>query len=158
MHGPGSEDPYCKKKKMIVLCIVFFDNYFTNYCYAYSFLHIKTYLLCIAINPSHFINIISSILASQLNYLSFHSIHSLYLILHISNYPFWLNACNSIHHYFASLSLHLFFMLLFLCISLYVLFLCDISLSLSLSVYMNFIIKDVDHMLWFFIGWKIRSD
>ena len=62
MHGPGSEDPYCKKKKIFVLCIVFFDFYFTNYVSVDSFLHMKTYLVCIAINPSYFINIILSIL------------------------------------------------------------------------------------------------
>ena len=117
-----------------------------------SFMHCNQ---SISFYKYHFIHPCISI---ELFKFSFNSFHSLYLILHISNYQFQFNACNSIHHYFASLSLHLFFMLLFLCISLYVLFLCDISLSLSLSVYMNFIIKDVEHMLWFFIGWKIRSD
>ena len=148
-----------------ILWLLFYKLLYAVIVYAYPFWHLKTYLLCIAINPSHFINIILSIFASQLNYLSSNSIH---FILYISFSIFQIINFNSMHviisiSFFASLSLHLFLnpflCIFFLCFSfyasLYVLFLCDISLSLS--VYMNFLVKDVDHMLWFIIGWKIRS-
>ena len=121
---PGVRTPIERRKKDFfmhrILWLLFYKLLYAVIVYAYPFWHLKTYLLCIAIDPSHFINIILSFLASQLNYLSSHSIH---FILYISFSIFQIINFNSMHviisiSFFSSLSLHLFSMLLFLCISL----------------------------------------
>ena len=121
---PGVRTPIERRKKDFfmhrILWLLFYKLLYAVIVYAYPFWHLKTYLLCIAINPSHFINIILSIFASQLNYLSSHSIH---FILYISFSIFQIINFNSMHviisiFFFSSLPLHLFSMLLFLCISL----------------------------------------
>ena len=143
---------------------VFFDFNFANcsmYCMLWLFMHI---LFCTSFYSTHVSKDISFMHCNQsisfykyhfihpcisieLFKFSFNSFHSLYLILYISLYESYsihqIINFNSMHvilcfFFYASLSIYSFLRYLY---------------SFCASVYMNFIIKDVDHMLWFIIGW-----